>query len=534
MKFLCACQRLAQSQKFRNPNSDSYVNDNPLEPKAFNVLLHLIRHCDQVVSKDDLIAEVWGGRIVSDTTLSSAVFAVRRALGDTGDAQNLIRTIQRRGFRFVAEELTQEAASETKLTRPAPNSSSSAEQTALPIAAILRGADNGTPTTLPRLAVLPFKNASANLNDYFCDGLTEDIISGLTHFSELRVIASGSSFRFKDRAITITEIAQCLDANYIVDGNVRADGGRLRIAVQLVNAATSLSIWADRYDREIGDIFAVQDAVTYMIAASLGVTLQSAELTRALRKRPSEPDAYDCLLHARQYTSTLDITMHATARDLLEQAVTLDPNYADAHALLANVYLAEHRFNANPRAKPIERALDMALKATRLDPQNAYAHCWLAIVHFFRKDNGKFEVEIQRALDLNPNDPEILAEAGHYLSMKGDFDRGFELSESAKALNPLHPGWYHFSAARFHYFEGKYDEMLVDVQLISMPNFYWTHMLDAAALGQLGRPEAKASLARMAQLNPRMSAVAEMERWNLAERDIDHMNEGLRKAGIAA
>ena len=119
--------------------------------------------------------------------------------------------------------------------------------------------------------------------------------------------------------------------------------------------------------------------------------------------------------------------MHATARDLLEQAVTLDPNYADAHALLANVYLAEHRFNANPRAKPIERALDMALKATRLDPQNAYAHCWLAIMHFFRKDNGKFEVEIQRALDLNPNDPEILAEAGHYLSMKGDFDRGFEL-----------------------------------------------------------------------------------------------------------
>ena len=161
---------------------------------------------------------------------------------------------------------------------------------------------------------------------------------------------------------------------------MRRVGQRLRVAVQLIEAATGVSLWADRYDRQLEDIFAVQDAITHMIVASLGVRMQDAALTHALSKSPAEWDAYDCLLRARRYTATLDEAMHAEARNLLERAITLDPNYAEAHALLANVYLAEHRFAANPRPDPIERALAMALKATQLDPQSAYARCWLAIV----------------------------------------------------------------------------------------------------------------------------------------------------------
>jgi len=504
-----------------------------IEPQVFNVLLHLVRHRDQIVSRDELIAAVWDGRAVSDTTLSSRIFAVRRAVGDSGEAQDVIRTISRRGFRFVAhvtvegEGAIPEAAGEGALPDPASQPDIASIQ---PVPALR--ADTHPKTVMPVLAVLPFKIASAGLDEYFCDGLTEDIISNLTHFSELRVIASGSSFHFKTRDVPLVDIAERLGAEYIVDGSVRREGDRLRVAVQLIEAATGVSLWADRYDRPMGDIFAVQDAVTHMIAASLGVKMQNTALSRALQKSPAELDAYDCLLHARRYTATLDEAMHAEARDLLEKAIGIDPTYAEAHALLANVYLAEHRFDANPRPDPIGRALAMALKATELDPQSAYAHCWLAIVHYFRKDIGKFEAEAARALDLNPTDPEILAEVGHYLSFMGDFERGIALSRRAQALNPLHPGWYHFSYARLHYRERQYEETLMDVQRISMPSFYWSHILNAAALGQLDLKEAPEALAAMKQVKPRVSPIDEMTKWNVAPDDVDHLMEGLRKAGL--
>ncbi|MCY0095488.1 winged helix-turn-helix domain-containing protein [Hoeflea ulvae] len=511
----------------------------PIEPQVFNVLWHLVINRDRIVSREELIEEVWDGRAVSDTTLSSRIFAVRRAVGDTGETQEVIRTISRRGFRFVAEVTSDDDAVESRETgqgdpsiaapdtglKPAPDPG-----TAGPVPALLE--DSRQRTLMPVLAVLPFKRASLGLDEYFCDGLTEDIISNLTHFSELRVIASASSFHFKSRDVPLAEIAAKLGADYIVDGSVRREGERLRVAVQLIEAATGVSLWADRYDRPMGDIFAVQDAVTHMIAASLGVKMQNTALSRALKKSPSELDAYDCLLHARRYTATLEVEMHAEARDLLEKAIALDPTYAEAHALLANVYLAEHRFDANPRPEPIGRAMEMALKATQLDPQSAYAHCWLAIVHFFRKDIGKFEAEAARALDLNPTDPEILAEVGHYLSFMGDFERGIALSRRAQALNPLHPGWYHFSFARLHYRERQYGETVMDVQRISMPSFYWSHMLNAAALGQLGRSqEAAQSLAMMHEIKPGGSAAAEMDKWNLTTKDQADLIEGLRKAG---
>lgn len=508
-----------------------------IEPQVFSLLLCLIENADRVVSRDDLINEIWNGRSISDTTLSSRISALRRAVGDTGEEQAVIRTIARRGFRFVADFTTEGIPSASvdgralgsdglelaAPVRPDPNP-------ARPEAPRL-AADIAQPTLHPVLVVLPFKNASPELDQHFCDGLTEDIISNLTHFSEVRVIASSTSFRFKSLDLSHSEIAAEVGAVYIVEGSVRREGDRLRIAVQLIEAATDISLWADRYDRQVEDIFAVQDAVTHMIVASLGVKMQNAELTRALKKSPTDLSAYECLLRARRYTATLDVKAHAEARDLLEKAIRLDPNYAEAHALLANVYLAEYRFDANPLPDPIGRALKMALKATQLDPQSAYAHCWLAIVHYFRKDFGKFETELQRALDLNPDDPEILAEAGHYLSMMGDFKRGIDFARRAHKLNPLHPGWYHFAYARMHYRQRRYEEALVDVQRISMPDFYWTHMLDAAALGQLDDKRASASLAMMIECQPGVSPVVEMQKWNLAQRDLDHIMEGLRKAG---
>ncbi len=384
----------------------------------------------------------------------------------------------------------------------------------------------------PILAVLPFDNRSAEVDEYFADGLTEDIITNLSRFRELLVIARTSTFQFKGRSADLSELRAELNASYIVQGSVRRAAGRVRIGVQLIDAATGVHLWAERYDREMEDIFALEDEVTRTIAATLGVKIQDAALRRALKKSPAELDAYDCVLRARRYTSMLSAEMHAEARDLLETAVAKDPTYADAHALLANVYLAEHRFNANPRPDPIGRALAMAEAAVRLDPQNAHARCWLAIVHFFRRENEKFEAEAQRALQLNPNDPETLADIGHYLAFMGAFERGIELSRRAQQLNPLHPGWYYFSFARFHYDRRAYEQTLADVERASMPDFYWTHLLNAAALGQLEKPGARAALQRIYQLMPDFRARAELEKWNAAPRDLEHLMEGLSKAGL--
>ncbi len=495
-----------------------------VEPQVYDLLRFLVSNSDRVVGKDEIVEEIWGGRIVTESTISTCLKAARQAVGDDGRAQRLIKTVHGRGFRFIGDvSVTGDPTSHTGTAgNPAPD-----------IAAQTDERPTRPTADKPVLAVLPFDNLSADVDEYFADGLTEDIITNLSRFRDLLVIARTSSFQFKGRAIDMIDAGRELGAGYIVEGSVRRAGGRVRITAQLIDAATGLHLWAEAYDRDMEDIFAVQDEVTRTIAATLGVKVQDAALQRALTKSPAELDAYDCVLRARRYTSMLSAEMHAEARDLLEKAIELDPTNADAQALLANVYLAEYRFDTNPRSDPVGRALTVAQTATRLDPQSAYARCWLAIVHFFRGENDMFEAEANRALNLNPNDPETLADIGHYLAFMGEFERGIELSKRAQQLNPLHPGWYYFSFARYHFDQREYEKTIADVQRISMPHFYWTHLLNTAALGQLERPDAPAALERLFDVKPDFSAQTELQKWNAAPHDLEHLVEGLRKAGLS-
>lgn len=490
-----------------------------VEPLVFDLILFLVGNANRVVGRDEIVAKVWDGRAVSDATVSSCIKSARRALGDSGDSQNLIRTVRGRGFELQAQIVT------------------SNELVAATVPLVAGGSTSASTTVssgdaMPVLVVAPLANLSAESDEYFADGLTEDIITNLSRFRDLRVIGGASSFQFKGRAVDLPELFSKTRANYVVQGSVRRAAGRVRISVQLIDCGNGVQIWGDRYDRDMVDIFALQDEVTRTIAAALGVKIQDVALQRALKKSPIELSAYDCLLRARRYTWLLSAEMHAEARDLLEKAVELDPLSADAHALLANVYLGEHRFDMNPRPNPIGRALVHALAATKLDPQNAYARCWLAIVHFFRGENEKFEAEAQLALSLNPNDPETLADVGHYYTYMGEFERGTALSARAQQLNPLHPEWYWFSFARRHYNDREYAETIAVVQKISMPHFYWTYLLTAAAKGQLGYPDASEELTRIFEMKPNFSARVELQKWNAARHDLEHILDGLRKAGL--
>jgi TolB-like protein len=492
----------------------------PVEPLVFDLILFFARNANRVLSRDEIVEAVWRGRAVSDATISSAVKSARRALGDNGDSQSYIRTIRGRGFEFRAEIGVDEVGNRAAAMVPA----AAGRQTSF--------TQDPVEDPKPVLVVVPFTNLSADADEYFADGLTEDIITNLSRFRDLRVIGGASSFRFKGRALDLQDLCSRTHAGYVVQGSVRRAAGRVRISVQLIEGASGVQLWGDRYDREMVDIFALQDELTRTVAATLGVKMQDVVLQRALKKNADQLGAYDCMLRARRYTWMLSAEMHAEARDLLERAVELDPLSADAHALLANVYLGEHRFEMNPRPNPIGRALVHALAATRLDPQNAYARCWLAIVHFFRGENERFETEAQLALSLNPNDPETLADVGHYYAFMGQFERGAELSRRAQQLNPLHPGWYHFSFARLHYSQKNYDQTITDVEKIGLPHFYWTHMLTAAAKGQLEHADAADALARIFDVKPNFLARVELQKWNAAPGDLGHILEGLRKAGL--
>ena len=255
-----------------------------LEPQVFDLLLYLVRNRERVVTRDNLLDAVWNGRVVSESTLTSRINAARRAVDDNGGEQRLIRTIARKGVRFVGEvtELS-EAATPAVASRPA-----TATPAGLPL------------PDRPAIAVLPFVNMSGEAEqEYFSDGIGEDIITALSKLRWFFVIARNSSFIYKGRAVHLREVAEELGVRYVVEGSVRKDGDRVRITAQLNDVATGSHLWAERYDRELADVFAVQDEITEAIVAAIEPQLYAAESYRAQRKPPDSMDAWDLVICAR-------------------------------------------------------------------------------------------------------------------------------------------------------------------------------------------------------------------------------------------
>src|SRR5262249_19418808 len=255
-----------------------------IEPKVFDLLEFLIRTRERVASRDDLIDAVWEGRIVSESTLSSRINAARTAIGDDGKEQRLIRTLPRKGIRFVGEVREEQ--------EPAP-AAAAASKDGSPNASILS-------TDSPSIAVLPFTNMSSDPEqDYFADGMSEEIITGLSRCGRLFVVARNSSFVFKGRSVDVSEVGRELGVGYVLEGSVRRDGNRLRITGQLIDATTRAHLWADRFEGDLNNVFELQDRVTESVVAAIEPKLQLAEIMRSQRKPVRTPRAYDLLLRAQ-------------------------------------------------------------------------------------------------------------------------------------------------------------------------------------------------------------------------------------------
>ncbi len=391
----------------------------------------------------------------------------------------------------------------------------------------------------PSIAVLPFTNVSGDPDqEYFSDGLTEDIVTSLSKFEELFVIARYSTLQYKGRAASVPDIGRELGVRYVVEGSVRKVGQRVRVTAKLSDATDGRQLWGEAYDRDLtaSDLFTVQDELTRSVVGAItgsSGALSRAGLADARRKTTENLDAYDCVLRTYEYLQVHTATNHLAARDCLERAVDLDPDYPDAWAWLAYTYAEEYRHQWNARPASLDRALEVANRAVGLDPANQVAHGVLAITYYGRAEFDRFAVEAEKAIALNPNNASWLALLGTYFAQMGSFDRGLPMVKKALAFNPNPPDWLYIPLFLDHYRNGRYAQALTEAQKITTE--YQTYVFLAAAYGQLGRrAEARGAIDRLLALRPDFPAWLrdDHRRRGYPEELTDQLMEGLRKAGL--
>ncbi|HEX5796534.1 MAG TPA: adenylate/guanylate cyclase domain-containing protein, partial [Geminicoccaceae bacterium] len=358
----------------------------------------------------------------------------------------------------------------------------------------------------PSLAVLPFDNLSADPEQtYFSDGMTEDLITDLSQISELFVTSRHASFRYKAQTVPPPQqVARDLGVRYVLEGSVRRAGGRVRINAQLIDARTGFHLWAQRYDRNFEDIFALQDEIVRAIVAALEVRLTARERAGVERRYTDNLEAYDLFLQAREGFWRRTQEGAAQARTALERAIALDPKFAAAHALLAEICRSEWWYGWRDDERALDRALELALKGVELDDQLPYAHMFLGWIHLWRKEHDRAIAAARRCLELDPNSAEGHVRLGHILDQAGRPAEGLPLIETAMRLDPHYPYLYLFWLGHVLHSLERYDEAAAAYRRVISrnPDFFYARLFLAAAYTQLGRmEEAKAEAAEAMRID---------------------------------
>ena len=501
-----------------------------LRPKSFDVLCCLVAAAGRSVTRDEIVRTVWPNVIVTDESLSRCVSDIRQALDD--DQQDLIRTLHRHGYVFTAALTPASAPAQARTTDRSPAGSWPALQ------------------ERPSIAVLPFTNVGGDREqDYFSDGLTEDIAIRLSKFGELFVIASESAFAFKDNTTNPRDIGRRLGARYIVLGAVRRDQARLRISARLVEADTGKQVWGDSYERDLAGVIALQDELAQRIVGLLVSRLTQTELARAQRKAPASLGAYDLFLRGRSVLASVDTSPVGeyggrllAARRTLDDAVQLDPGYAPALTALSDTYnrawLVANDEPAlagefqNPSVS--DQALSLAERAIAADPTLAEGHSQLAWVLHWRYRRGDALAAFRRANDLNPN----MADGRYALALAhaGHADESIVLLNRIFPLDPLPRPIYFSYLANSYYLAGRYPQALETSRTTvdRLPAVFQARVWHAAAAAQLGLDEeARAAAAAALRLRPNftISGFLGMIRLSNPRQELN-LEEGLRKAGL--
>lgn len=500
-----------------------------VEPQVFDLLVHLIENRDHVVTKDDLIETVWDGRIVSESTLTSRINAARRAVGDSGKDQIMIRTLARKGFRFVGDVQPKAANGGEVHAAVLPTLDLTGEALHPPLPALDRTA----------IAVLPFANLSGEPEqEYFSEGISEDIITALSKLRWFYVIARNSSFIYKQKSVHHQQIGEELGVGYVVEGSVRKTGDHVRIAAQLVDVATGSHLWAERYDRDLADVFAVQDEITQAVVAAVEPQLYAAENFRARRKTPDNMDAWDLVMRALSHYWRVTRQDNLVAQALLEKAISVDPAYGQALSLLAACHTFSAHMGWEEMSKAVPTAERAALAAIRADSEDAWAHYALASVYLFHRRFDDCIAEFELALRLNPSFSPARGIYGVALSYRGRWEEGDRAAREALKLSPRDPfaAIYCGVAAYCQYIGRNYAEAirLSREALRQRTDFVGAHRVLTASLGMEGATEAaKSALEGLRRTQPNLTfAWLASELPFEHEADKAHYLEGFRRAGL--
>lgn len=443
--------------------------DGPVElsARSFDILAMLLERPDEVIAKTELFDVVWPGLVVEDNTLQVHVSALRKLL-----SSEMIATVHGRGYKYAG---------------PKP---------------FIATADATAPSR-PSIAILPFDNMSGDPEqDYFSDGITEDIITELGKFKEFLVIARNSSFKFR-KANDLAEVARNLGVQYVVEGSVRKINNRVRITVQLIDASSMAHIWGEHYDRELDDIFAIQDEITHMTATRLARQARTAFVSRARGRPTNNMTAYELYLRALQLAPVYD-TSHE-AEPFLRQAIKLDPQFAAAHALLSVVESIKFFWVFyNPGL--FQPALEIAKTALQLDPDEAYGHLGTGLALLYLRQFMQAELSLDRAVSLNPNDPFILTVHALLLNFKNRPDEALEEITEAQRRDPYAVGWYEDFFGIILTTAGRYREAIASYsKMATVPSWSLARLVVCHA--ELGEIElARDALAKLKAHWPERSA----------------------------
>jgi TolB-like protein/tetratricopeptide (TPR) repeat protein len=482
-----------------------------LGPRALELLTMLVQRSGEIVTKDEILEQVWPNSVVEENNLHVQASAVRKMLADGDQSSRYLVTVPGRGYRFVA-----------KVSR-VPHSVETVE---------LPGK--------PSIVVLPFNNLSSDPEqEYFADGIVEDITTALSRFSSLFVIARNSAFTYKGRTVDVKQIGRELGVRYVLEGSVRKSKDRVRITGQLVEAKNGTHIWADRYDGDIGDIFALQDRITTEVVGTLVPELETAEIERARRRPPDNLDAYQLYLRALAAFYSWTREGNDEALVMLDQALKLDPRFAAAAVIADNCWAARYAQGWSPIDEAIAQSTRYATLAVRVDPDNAEALSVLARRTPSIKQDIAETIELaERAVRSNPNSAFAWRCSGYALMFIGEAQRAAEHFERTLRLSPRDPRAYDaVSGLGYALVQIGHDSQACALfrQAIHQNGAFapaWRGLTAALAMSDLP-DEATRALAKTMELDPNFSLQSITRRLGFSERVRQgRLFEGWRRAGV--
>lgn len=512
-----------------------------VEPQVFVILRLLIENRERMVSKSELMDAVWNGRIVSEGAVSSRIRSARSAVGDTGKAQRIIRTVHGQGLRFVADVVASGKPSVDRSDQAVPDA--------------FAGFSNEFPNTdfqfslpnitgQPSIAVLPFDQITGSTDEaIFAKGLTEETIANLTRFKDLFVFSRSTTTKLVKDGADIPELQRQLGVDFVLEGSVRLAGSKIKITIQLIDAKSDIHVFAEQYDQHASpdSLYDLQDHVALLVAGRIADRYGPLSKFAVERNRTGQSEHWNTYLQISRfydYYETRKASIHASVKAGLKAALFEDRKSSDAWAALALLHVDEYRlpFHSDPKPELLDLALDYAEKSVACDGENSFAYLARALARFHRKEFDDFTVAAKRCVEINPGHAHNLAEIAFCYCLVSDFEQALPLADRAVELSPVHPGWFRLTRACFHFVTEKdAAAAIAEQKKTPMEGYFWYHAYMVAYCALAGDDDlTKAEVRKILELYPDFPTrvFKEAEVWCVTGAMPLKMLKGWRIAGL--